>query len=326
MTKRIEPGTTYVYVSTSRYPVYHFPSFSAGLIFAITLSRRYPTILFTLKNVHWQARVGKGGILSFRLSQPDYDQSSSMRNERPTSGAVTDGGLSSISDFGNGSDGKTPRKELESQQDYDPVAQWDSILNDDSSGDGVSSAYPHDPLLPDYKFGDIMPNDGDDSGVSEDLGLPQFTGNDNSGEWVDQDIPKSNPGSDGYSELSMGMPGYGDYANEVEEGTVLQPSNTQNPYDSAVWYDNEGEPYFYDQASGTFSDLNGVSYTPVVTDGITYIGTDNSGTGGDPADILRPDWNDPGDDDSWVENYDDLPTDEDGEVDFSGTFGLDDGE
>lgn len=305
--KGITPNTAYIYVSTSKLPIYRLPNFNAGLFFVISLSRRYPTIPFILVNNYWRVKVGKGNILSFTLLHSTIDQDGNMHDESLYPDSTAGEETISDQDSGNSLDYAADSDGQDYYVGYNQHRPWVGTMDWDSSGDGVSSTHPRDPLPPEIEPGDTADDSGGDSGISNDPDLPQLTGGSSSGEWVDQDMPKYDPGIGGHSEPPVGIPGYGDYNNEVEEGTVLQPSNPQNPYDSEVWYDNDGEPYFYDQKSGTFSDLNGVSYTPTVTDGVTRIEVVESDSGGDPADILEPDWNDPGDDDSWVDNYDDLP-------------------
>lgn len=170
---------------------------------------------------------------------------------------------------------------------------------------------------------DNDPSHLNDTGDSNQTDLLDEAPYNNPDYWGENDVRYSDfqPGAN--SAPHMGQDGYGDYVNDVTEEYVVTPGIV-----SGLWYDNVGNTYTYNSSDQNFSDLNGTIYTFETRNGVVYIQPDDNSNynGLGPEDFLEPDWNDPGDDDSWVDNYSDLPTDEDGDTDFSSTFGLDDGE
>lgn len=231
--------------------------------------------------------MSDGEIIKWEGKDPDPEYPKGKRKRKPGQGKSGDPNPDGYDDEQNGHDQPSWSDPYGSSEEHDSFTD-----NESSSGDEDGSS-----LKPEHKG-------------SGGAGA--------TGEWVTNDPDTRDEPTGVSSEPHMGQDGYGDYWHEADDGTVVNERG-----DTGVWYDNEGEVYF-ENGDGTMSDLNGHTY--VVSTDVNGITTLTQDTGGDPGDVLDPDWNDPGDDDSWVDNYDDLPTDEDGDVDFSSTFGLDDGE
>lgn len=210
--------------------------------------------------------------------------------------------------------------EREDKDPNPPDGEDDRIIppEDDHWGTGVGDTEPAESDDGDDGLTDAEPVSAEVADDSLPFELP--SGDDGIGQGVqadaDDQMMDTQPTA-GNQAPQMGQEGYGDYYVEFENETLLT-------YGHGSWQDFEGNVFTYDSATNTFHDLNGAEYTYSSHDGNIYL-DDVDASSGSASDFLEPDWNTPESDD-WVDSYGDLPTDEDGETDFSGTFGLDDGE
>lgn len=257
-----------------------------GISIALHLSRHHGKVRYRLVTCDTEVEIEDGEIIKFRKDPDPEDGKGKHTDKDPT---PDDG------------DAKQPLKPED---------------NDSGSDDSFSQGYESHTA-----DNGLIDQPGSARDIPEDSPIPVDTpaAEDGIVKGIQIDADYASEGSQAVTDnttISMGDPGYGDYYINVEEGSIIH-------YNNGSWMDFEGNVLFLDEELDVYYDLKGNLYDYTTSNGNVYV-TPQEDTY-QPSDFIDPDWNTP-EDDSWMDDYDYLPTDEDGDLDFTPTFGLDDGE